>query len=304
MKAAVVTGAFGFIGRHVARHLAARGWMVVGIGHGAWTREEWRRWGLADWRTTDITLDALVTYGGQPALVMHCAGGASVAQSVAHPYQDFQRTVATTAAVLEYVRLHAKTARVVLVSSAGVYGDAGPGPILEAVSLDPVSPYGIHKKMAEDLCLGFGRSAGVASIVVRLFSVYGPGLRKQLLWDACRKIAQDDLEFFGTGREVRDWLHVEDAASLLALAAQHASCTRPVVNGGTGIGTSTAELLAAVLEAHGRNDRPRFSGVARHGDPGSLIADTRRAAELGWRPGIDWRRGVSEYVNWFIGGQP
>jgi UDP-glucose 4-epimerase len=274
------------------------------LGHGAWSQDEWRRWGLSDWRTTDVTLDALVTYGGQPDLMVHCAGGASVTQSMAYPYQDFQRTVATTAAVLEYARLHAKSARVVLVSSAGVYGDMGPDPIPESATPNPVSPYGMHKKMSEDLCLAFGRSAGVASVVVRLFSVYGPGLRKQLLWDACRMVADGDVQFFGTGHELRDWLHVEDAARLLALAAEHAARTRPVVNGGTGIGTSTAEVLAAVFKAHGRSDTPRFTGITRQGDPPSLIADMSHAAELGWQPRVGWREGVAEYVNWFIGGQP
>ena len=165
----------------------------------------------------------MITYAGEPDVIVHCAGSGSVGFSMTHPYQDFQRTVATTLAVLEYARLYAPRARVAYPSSAGVYGEVQKLPIAETDPLSPASPYGVHKRFAEELCASYAQHFGIAVAVVRLFSVYGAGLRKQLLWDASQKIMRGENRFFGTGEEIRDWLHVEDAASLLIAAAGHAS---------------------------------------------------------------------------------
>ena len=151
-KPVVVTGAHGFIGRHVARKLASLGHTVIGLGHGVWTRDEWRSWGISEWHTVDVTLENLVTYAGRPQAIVHCAGSGSVVYSASHPHQDYQRTVATTAAVLEFARLHAPEAAVVCPSSAAVYGQARQIPISETAALNPISPYGVHKLMAEMHC--------------------------------------------------------------------------------------------------------------------------------------------------------
>src|SRR4051812_38158698 len=221
MKTMLVTGAYGFVGRHVARAASRAGYAVSGIGHGTWTREEARAWGLQDWRTDDVTLESLLTYGGTPDVICHCAGSGSVGFSMTHPQQDFSRTVVGTLAVLEFIRQSSPQTRMVLPSSAGVYGHCETMPISIDTPLRPTSPYGFHKKMAEELCQSYARNFDVRCAIVRLFSVYGVGLRKQLLWDACQKISGNELEFFGTGKETRDWIHVDDAAALLILAAGH-----------------------------------------------------------------------------------
>lgn len=301
-RTVLVTGAYGFIGRHVARAFAAEGHTVVGIGHGAWSREQWRQWGIAEWHTGDITLDNLVTHAGSPATVVHCAGSGSVAFSATHPHQDYQRTVGTMAAVLEFVRLYASDAAVVYPSSAAVYGYVSRLPIAETQSPNPVSPYGVHKQMAEQLCAAYARHFAVRTAIVRLFSVYGTGLRKQLLWDACSKLRGGEPTFFGTGREVRDWLHVADAADLLTLAGKHASKDCPVVNGGTGVKATVAEVLQEVREQLGAGVAPAFDGRVREGDPPTYVADASRAESWGWRARRPWQQGIREYVEWFRAG--
>jgi UDP-glucose 4-epimerase len=303
-KLALVTGAYGFIGRNVARLFANAGWMVVGIGHGSWTREEWRQWGISEWHSASIMPDVLLTYAGSPEVIVHCAGSGSVGFSMTHPFQDFQRTVATTVAVLEFMRLHAPKARMVYPSSTGVYGVVASLPIMESAPLLPVSPYGVHKRIAEEMCHLYARNFGVASAIVRLFSVYGVGLRKQLLWDACMKIRNGDNTFFGSGLETRDWLHISDAAELLMAAGKCASTECPVVNGGSGQGVMVREVLSELFGEFDRNDQPVFSGVSRSGDPASYVAETSLARSWGWQPKIQWRDGIREYARWFKNGAP
>jgi UDP-glucose 4-epimerase len=223
--------------------------------------------------------------------------------SATHPHQDYQRTVATTAAVLEFVRLYAKDAAVVYPSSAAVYGYARRLPIAETEAPSPVSAYGVHKQMAEQLCAAYARHFGIKAAIVRLFSVYGNGLRKQLLWDACSKLRRGEAEFFGTGAELRDWLHVEDAATLLALARRHASTACPVVNGGSGAGVAVADIVQEIRNAMHADVAVTFDGKVRDVDPPTYVADVNRAAAWGWRARKPWQEGVRAYAGWFASAE-
>jgi UDP-glucose 4-epimerase len=175
-------------------------------------------------------------------------------------------------------------------------------PIAESDPLLPVSPYGVHKKISEEMCCSYARNFGLSVAIVRLFSVYGIGLRKQLLWDACMKIRDGGNGFFGSGMETRDWLHINDAASLLFTASERASSECPIVNGGAGQGVLVRDVLSELFDCFGRSDAPQFSGAARTGDPVHYIADISRLAGWSWHPNMQWREGMREYAEWFKKG--
>jgi UDP-glucose 4-epimerase len=282
-----------------------KGASVTGIGHGLWHNRKHAEFQPAACHSADVTLDTLVTYANEPDLIVHCAGSGSVSFSMAHPFQDYGRTVSSTAAVLEYIRLYSPLTKLVYPSSAAVYGLVDELPICESAPLNPASPYGVHKLMAERLCLSYAANYDVAVSMIRFFSIYGEGLRKQLLWDACGKIECGEHAFFGTGAELRDWLHVEDAARLVEVAAASASSSCPVVNGANGEAVSVREILLQLFQAYGTQLRPEFTGTARPGDPPGYHADMTMAAErLGWAPQIDLKAGIARYVDWFKSGAP
>lgn len=304
MQRAWVTGAKGFIGRHVARRLAAGGTLVAGVGHGAWIDQHADAWGVGLWINGDVAsanLDRLARQVGLPDVIFHLAGGSSVGRSLQTPEEDFRRSVVSTLQVLEWARTYAPTCRVVMASSAAVYGSGFSRPIHEADAPTPYSPYGYHKRIAELLVESYARNFDIRTATVRLFSVYGPHLRKQLLWDLCSRLRANPavLSLGGSGDEFRDWFHVEDAAAYLIAAAAHASASGFVVNGGTGQPTSVREVTMHVCAAWGLSPELRFSGEARPGDPAYLVADPRLGQSLGLRPTVDWHRGVQEYVDWF-----
>ena len=181
-----ITGANGFIGRHLARALADAGHSVHGVGHGALEEIERNRLGLQLWLNGEIDatkLNALAVRSGLPSTVFHLAGGSSVGLSISQPHEDFFRTVVSTARLLEWLRGSAPECRLISVSSAAVYGANHQGPISENAVTLPMSPYGQHKLMMEQMCRSYAVTFGIRSTVARLFSVYGPHLRKQLLWD-------------------------------------------------------------------------------------------------------------------------
>ncbi len=296
MNSVLVTGACGFIGRHVARYFSNNGYEVAGLGWGKFP--DHAQWGVTRWYEAQVSLETLCEFAGKPDVIVHCAGGSSVGDSIEHPRHDFGLTVDATSNLLEFVRLYTPESRVVYPSSAAVYGQVQKVPICESDSLNPVSPYGVHKRMAESLCQMYSMRFGVHVAIVRLFSIYGAGLRKQLLWDACNKFSSGNSEFFGTGNEVRDWLHVEDVAELLFLAARYADDS-PVLNGGAGAGVAIKDILSCVGHCFEPNMVPHFSSRQKEGDPDTYIADISKASGWKWAPSIDWHEGITSYVEWY-----
>lgn len=303
MKQAWVLGAHGFLGRHVARHLAAAGWRVAGIGHGPWSNADAKGWGIDHWVPESITVRALTAFQavvGDPDLVFHAAGGGSVGASIQQPYHDFERTVGTTAAVLEFLRLCAPRAVLIYPSSAAVYGVVRSGPIAEDSPLRPVSPYGTHKLMAEQLCQTSARQFGLRVGIIRFFSLYGPGLCKQLLWDVSQRLSAvpQELTMAGTGDETRDFLHVEDASRLVSVMASHVSGDLHIVNGGTGVPIRVREVVEECVRQMGVPTTVSFTGLQRPGDPAHFQADISRILALGFSPIWSWHDGVADYLKW------
>lgn len=296
----ILTGAAGFIGKHLALQAAKLGYQVYGIGHGSFTEDELTELGFVRFLQSDITTESLVNLQLSPDVIIHCAASASVSFSVSNPALDFKRTVLSALHVLEYIRLTNTGIKLVIPSSAAVYGSAKSSPLLTSHPLSPISPYGLHKKIVEEICTQYSMLFDIRTSIVRLFSVYGLGLRKQLFWDACNKLTSSSNIFCGTGLETRDWLHVNDAASLLLAAAVHASSPPLIINGGSSVQTSIRDAVSLVAEKIPNSPKPIFSGDVRIGDPSSLVADISSSQKLGWQPIYPLDLGLSDYVDWFL----
>ena len=156
--------------------------------------------------------------------------------------------------------------------------------------------------MMEQLCRSYAITFGLRSTVTRLFSVYGPYLRKQLLWDMCSRLQKGErtLVLGGTGTEVRDWIDVRDAARLFAKIAEVPQRENyQIVNGGSGLGTTVADIAGMIVKNWVGDIAVRFSGIVRPGDPFSLLADDAKLRQLPFDWQIPLDRGLAEYVPWF-----
>ncbi len=295
----LITGAYGFLGRNVAREFKEFGYHIIGIGHGKWYADEFTKYGIDEWFETTVTFEALLNINKKFDVIVHCAGSGSVGFSHENPYEDFQKSVQSTLSLLEYIRLQNPTFKFIYPSSPAVQGNLGNKPIEEHMSDIPVSPYGFHKRIAEDLCLSYHKNFKIDIGVIRYFSIYGDGLKKQLLWDACRKITQaNSVTFFGTGKETRDWIHVSDAASLLRVFSEKVKGFE-IINGGSGTTTEINKVVNLIKKYFEKDIEINFNGETKEGDPIYFWADTSKASDLGWKPKVNLETGLENYVKFF-----
>ncbi len=295
----LITGVAGFLGRYIARHFHRKGCVVIGTDSS--TPENAPTENLSSYhqmRLPDSAFGQLLE-SVQPTILVHCAGRAAVAMSVKNPHSDFHSNAVVTFDILDAVRQYAPTCRTVFLSSAAVYGNPEQLPISESCLPAPVSPYGFHKLQSEQLCAEFSTIYGLKTASVRIFSAYGPGLRRQVIWDICQKaILQDSLILQGTGEESRDFIHALDIANAIDCITSSAEMNGEFYNLATGEEVKIRSLVELVLESLEIEKRPEFNGAVPMGVPLNWRADISRLRSLGFAPTVSFDRGIKTFAYW------
>jgi UDP-glucose 4-epimerase len=299
MKTILITGAEGFIGRYAARHFTERGFKVVGVDNAA-AEHAALPWGgnYHCMQLPDSTFPSLLRTH-KPWACIHCAGSSSVPASVLDPAGDFRANTLLTFEVLEAVRQHAPACRFLLLSSASVYGNPQVLPVQEGYPPGPISPYGFHKLQAEQACREYALVYGLAAASARIFSAYGPGLRRQVLWDITRKaLTEPDVLLQGTGGESRDFIHAKDIARGLDTLLEHAPMSGEAYNLASGRETRIADLALLIVDELGGAAKVVFTGELPSGTPKNWMADMSMLSDMGFSPEISMEDGVREFVAW------
>lgn len=298
-KSVLVTGVAGFIGRYVARHFSDQGWSVIGIDSSPPENAPlsnlaaYHRLQLPDPKLNSILQEK------PPQVCIHCAGRASVGLSVTDPAADFHANTVLTFELLNALHLYAPDCRFIFLSSAAIYGNPESLPVSEKQSCGPLSPYGFHKLQCEQLCLEFAKVYNLPTASVRIFSAYGPGLRRQVVWDICRKaITQSSIILQGTGQESRDFIHALEIARALNIVAESAPMQGEVYNLGTGREVYIEELARLTLDVLGLDCPLNFDGIIPVGNPLNWQADISKLQSLGFTPSVSLEQGIKTFATW------
>lgn len=299
MKTILITGAKGFVGSHVCKHFKQKGYTTYGIGHGSLSVEESQEIRLDYWKKDDISISSILEFNQTFDLIVHCGGSGSVGFSVEYPYDDFKKTVDGTLEVLEYMRLYNPNAHLIYPSSPAVQGECEDKSIKEEYIGKPASPYGYHKKIAEDLCQSYSEKYDIRVSIVRLFSVYGRGLKKQLLWDACQKLqdAKTEALFWGTGEETRDFIHIDDVIFLFEKLLERKSGFL-IINGGTGVKLTIKDVVKMIRDLINPTIDVKFNNQINIGNPIYYWADMKKLNEHDFDAKISFEEGLNEFVSW------
>jgi UDP-glucose 4-epimerase len=231
---------------------------------------------------------------------INAAGNGNVNFSVTQPEKDFVANTLFTFQILESLRLYAPHCKYLHISSAAVYGNPEVLPINETSSIQPVSPYGWHKFMSEQICKEYFQLYGIQSAIIRPFSVYGPGLKKQIFWDVFMKTFQEPkyIELWGGGEEARDFIYIDDLVSAMDKIINYSSMEADIYNVASGQMTYIRDAVSILLQNLGNQLPITFNGEIHKGNPIKWEADISKIKALGFNPKINLQEGLSKLANW------
>lgn len=232
--------------------------------------------------------------------VINAAGSGNVPYSMTHPVIDFEANSLDTIRVLEAIRKHQPKCRYIHLSSAAVYGNPVRLPIHETDPTLPLSPYGWHKLIAEQLCMEYSSIYGINVAVIRPFSVYGIGLKKQLFWDVFNKIEKSTeiIELHGTGMESRDFIHVYDLIEAIDVIVRNGQLKGEIYNLASGKETTIKEVVELFVKTLNVPLSCTFNGKVRAGDPLNWRADITHVQSLGFTPRYTLETGLEGVSRW------
>lgn len=304
----LVTGVAGFIGSHLAEHLLARGYQVVGVDALTDYYAPWIKWrnlrallsqpnfSFVKGELTELELAPLLD---DVSWVFHQAAQAGVRTSWGTQFQDYLRdNLLATQRLLEAVNGR-PVQKFVFASSSSVYGDAETFPTPETVAPRPVSPYGVTKLAVEHLCHLYWRSYRVPVVGLRYFTVYGPRQRPDMAFHKFIRglILSGPIYVYGDGLQSRDFTYVADAVAA-NLAAAEAGTAGEVYNIGGGSRITLIETIHLLEELAGQPADLMYK-EAQEGDARHTGADIHKAQQhLGFQPTVPLREGLRLQVEW------
>ncbi len=311
---ALVTGAAGFIGSTLSEHLLAQGAAVTGIDcftdyyprpqkeanlAGPLGRPGFRFVETSIQRADLGRLLEGVTH------VFHLAAQAGVRKSWGRDFTTYTSNNVEATQILLEACVGRPLEKVVYASSSSVYGDAVAIPMREDALPQPVSPYGVTKLAAEQLCYLYFVNYGVPTTSLRYFTVYGPRQRPDMGFRKFLEAARDGgaITIYGDGEQTRDFTFVADAARATATAAARGVPGR-AYNIGGGSRVSVNQVMDMVRHVTGLSLNIRRE-EAQKGDMRDTFADTTLArADLDFVPSVTLEQGLAAEWNWLRGGTP
>ena len=310
----MITGGLGFIGSNLARRLVALGANVIVIDSliPAYGGNLFNISGIVDRLTVNISdvRDASSMHylvRGQD-VIFNLAGQVSHIDSMNDPYTDLEINCRSQLSLLEACRKNNPAVKIVFAGTRQVYGHPDSLPVTEDHLVRPVDVNGINKAAGEYYHLVYNNVFGIRSCSLRLTNVYGP---RQLIkhsrqgfigWFIRLAVEDREIEIFGDGSQIRDFVFVDDAADAFLKAGAAEACNGGVYNVGGTEPISLRDLVQELLTVAGTG-RVRYvewPPEKKAIDIGDFYTDSTKFAEtVGWRPMISLREGLTRAVEFY-----
>ncbi len=310
MTISIVTGAAGFIGSNLVDALLQRGDRVIGVDQfNDYYDPAQKRRNIAhlaaneNFELIEDTIQNMdwVSLLKDVDLVFHQAAQAGVRASWGQGFSDYTaRNITATQLILEAAKVTPTLKRLVYASTSSVYGDAETLPTSEKLCPKPVSPYGITKLAAEQMCWLYQRNFEVPVTALRYFTVYGPRQRPDMAFHKFFKAALEDgtIPIYGDGLQTRDFTFISDAVAANLAAAEKSGAIGEMFNIGGGSRVVLNEVLDTIDAIVGKPIKRDYQGRAM-GDARHTAADVSKAKEiLGYQPKVSLKEGLAKEWDW------
>ena len=310
---ALVTGAAGFVGSHLSERLIGSGATVTGVDcftdyypralkeRNLTALRQSPGFTLVEEPLADANLEGLLD---GTTHVFHLAAQAGVRKSWGRDFHVYTVNNIEATQILLEACVGKPIERFVYASSSSIYGDEVPLPMREDARPQPVSPYGVTKLAAEQLCYLYHVNHSVPTVSLRYFTVYGPRQRPDMGFSRffTAILEGQSLPMFGDGRQTRDFTFVADAVSATVAAATRGK-PGGVYNIGGGSRVELLEVFELIRAATGRPVKIERLESQR-GDMRDTYADTTRArTNLGFAPTVTLEQGLRAQYEWMMTGQ-
>ncbi len=310
MSKSIITGVAGFIGSHLAESLLAQGQTVIGIDQfNDYYDPQLKRANVAkalefpnfqlieanildlDWRNLLQDVD----------VVFHQAAQAGVRASWGQTFSYYtERNINATQVILEAAKEAPQLNRFVYASSSSIYGNAERLPTPESTCPQPISPYGITKLAAEQLCWQYYQCFNVPATALRYFTVYGPRQRPDMAFHKFLKAVyqNEPITIYGDGKQTRDFTFISDAIAANLAAAEVPEAVGEPFNIGGGSRVALRDVLDKMEGVTGKPIQPQYVARAK-GDARDTSAEITKAKNLlGYQPQLDLWQGLTQQWEW------
>lgn len=304
MANVLVTGGAGFIGSHLVAALLKQGDFVRVLDNFSTGKKENLEGMKVEIIEGDIRNRSLVAQAMKGIeIVFHEAAFVSVPLSMDDPISCFDINQRGTEKVLESAR-ESGVKRVVLASSAAVYGDSTEIPLKEETKLFPMSPYAVSKRVTEIYAELYTRSFGLEVVALRYFNVFGPRQRPDSMYAAAvpiftrNLVDKKQIVIYGDGEQTRDLVFVDDIVKANLLVSQHADAPGQVFNVSSGVEITVNQLITTLMKNF-PDALPAKYEPARAGDIFRSLGDPSKSQKmLGFNVGTSLDEGLRAVVAW------
>jgi len=307
----LVTGGAGFIGSHIVHTLLEQGESVRVLDNFSTGKREnladltrqfnGERFEILEGDLRDASRLEESVRGVE--VIFHEAAFVSVPQSMDEPQTCFDVNITGTSWLFDLARA-AGVRRVVVASSAAIYGESDALPLVEETLPQPLSPYAVSKRVDEMYAELFSSSFGLEAVALRYFNVYGPRQRPDSMYAAAgpifarRLLDGKPVTVFGDGGQTRDLINVHDVVRANLIASEHTKAPGKIFNICTGIETRLLDLLDVMYELVPNAPQPEFA-ASRAGDIYRSVGSPQKAADLmGFRAEVSLVNGLKETIDW------
>lgn len=289
----LIVGSNGFIGSHCVDYFTSKGDEVWCAGvhdlkapnYFKLDRENTNFKPLFESQTYDVCINA--------------SGSAHVGFSFENPSKDFELNVINVQKLLVAIRDFNPTCKFINFSSAAVYGNPQQLPIPETTDCKPLSPYGFHKLQSELLLTEYHKFFNLKTCSLRVFSAYGPRLKKQIFWDLYQKASNNNqISLFGTGKETRDFIYIDDLLQIIDLIIQHSPFEGSKYNVSSNVEVTIDEASNTFADLFDQNKIITFTGETKIGDPLNWLANIEQLKKMGFAPQYNLKSGLKKYIQW------